>query len=105
MTHSPPPPALDQPDDTHGDKDPFVTAVQIWFSTERMRTNGFPEKELADIVQSMDELMTQHRRSLVDQYVQIPAPSRTPALRRELGLEYWGDGGLLARNDADRKAT
>jgi len=104
MTRSRPRPALDQPDDTHGEKDPFVIAVQTWTSIEKMRRNGVPEKDLVQLIRSMDDLMIYNRRTLLDQYVQIPISARTAALRQSLGLAYWGNGALLAMNDR-RKAT
>lgn len=98
-------PDLDQPDDSLGRQDPFVNAVRIWSSLERMRAHGFPEEYIGDVARSMDQAMMRHRSVLVEQYVQAPLFFRTPDLRRQMGLEYWDDGDLLAANDPDRRAT
>lgn len=98
-------PDLDRPDDTNGRQDPFVNAVRIWSSLESMRSHGFPETYIEDVVRSMDAVMIRHRKTLVEQYVQAPLYFRTPDLRRRLGLEYWHDGELLAQNDPDTRST
>jgi hypothetical protein len=49
--------------------------------------------------------MMRHRCTLVEQYVQAPLFFRTADLRRQIGLEYWDDGEMLAPNDPDRRAT
>lgn len=98
-------PDLDQPDDSLGRQDPFVNAVRIWASLERMRAHGFPEEYIEDVARSMDQAMMRHRSVLVEQYVQAPLFFRTRDLRRRIGLEHWGNGELLAANDPDRRAT
>lgn len=98
-------PDLDHPDDTLGRQDPFVNAVRIWSSLERMRAHGCPEEYIEDVARSMDQAMMRHRCTLVEQYVQAPLFFRTADLRRQIGLEYWHDGEALAANDPDRRAT
>jgi len=98
-------PDLDLPDDLHGRQDPFVNAVRIWASLEAMRTHGFPEQYIEDVIRSMDAVMIRHRRTLVEQYVHAPLALRTPAALRGLGLEYWHDGEVLAQNDPHRRTT
>lgn len=98
-------PDLDQPDTALGRQDPFVNAVRIWTSLERMRAHGFPEEYIEDVARSMDRAMMRLRCTLVEQYVQAPLFFRTADLRRQLGLEYWNDGEMLAANDPDRRAT
>jgi hypothetical protein len=98
-------PDLDQPDDALGCQDPFVNAVTAWSSFEVMQVNGFPAEYIEDVVRSVNAMLTHYRRTLVEQYVQAPLFFRTPALRRQLGLEYWGDGEVLASNDPDRRSA
>lgn len=98
-------PDLDEPDDHLGPLDPFVNAVRIWSSMERMRRHGFPEERIGEISRSMDTVMLRHRRELVNEYVAAPMYFRTSDLRHQLGLDYWPDGELLAQNETDRRAT
>jgi hypothetical protein len=55
----------------------------------------------------MDAVLIRHRRRLVGQYL-AEAPDNhqdSIALRRTLGLEFWGDGALLAQHDPEKRTT
>jgi hypothetical protein len=101
------PPEPDQPDDLHGDHDPFVTAARVWADLEELRKEGFPEEYIAQVRTTLDDLMCRHRRVLVKQYMLSPLPAHQdpPALSRRLGLSHWEDGERLAANDPDRRST
>lgn len=96
-------PDPDEPDDLHGDKDPFVSATEVWRSIGLLLKHGFPPEYVVQVREASNKVMIQRRALLIAQWRRRAAEEGSEAVSRELGLDYWADGDALAKNDPTKR--